>query len=152
MPIIIALGSNLGNKLHHLELARNELSQSYRLIKESRIYRSAAVDYEAQPEFYNQVCQFETPHENCYQVLENLLQIEAELGRRRDIPKGPRTIDLDLLFYDLTIVQTPQLCLPHPRLWSRGFVVKPLSELPYFTQLQSHFFFSDKFIDDAAPL
>lgn len=152
MPIIVALGSNLGNKILNLESAGIELVKHYKLTHKSRVYRSAAVEYENQPEFYNQVYEFETPDQSCFDVLETLLKIEAKLGRRRDIPKGPRTIDLDLLFYNLTIVQTPQLCLPHPRLWERGFVVKPLSELPYYSKLKTKFFFSDKFIDDASPL
>lgn len=152
MSLILALGTNLGDKLQQLKTAKNHLSKSFHFIAESQIYASSAVDYLDQPDFYNQVLEFQTPIHSPHEVMTKLLEIENQLGRVRDRDKGPRVIDIDLLFYDLTIVQTLHLTLPHPRLWNRGFVVKPLSELPYFKTLLDHFSFSDNFIDDASPL
>lgn len=152
MSLIIALGTNLGDRLTHLELAQQYLKEHFQLVKASRVYQSAAVDHLDQPDFYNQVIEFKQSPLTPHQVIEILLGIETQMGRKRDIPKGPRVIDLDLLFSNLTIVQTPKLSLPHPRLWQRGFVVRPLRELPFYSQLAAHFYFQDNFIDDAHPL
>src|ERR1700754_642208 len=62
-------------------------------------------------------------------LLLTVLAIEQKLGRVRTVPDGPRTIDIDILLYDDLKIKTPQLTIPHPRMWQRDFVIKPLSEI-----------------------
>ena len=152
MSLIIATGSNLGDRGDNLWRAQQLLSERFDFIAASRIYRSSAVDYLGQPEFYNQVLEFRPPLTPPDEVMSILLQIEDEMGRVRNIPKGPRVIDLDILFigpapYSGTLVE-----IPHPRLFSRSFVVCPLRELPYFSILREYYCFDDSFSNTATPI
>jgi 2-amino-4-hydroxy-6-hydroxymethyldihydropteridine diphosphokinase len=81
-----------------------------------------------------------------------LLDIEHEMGRNRDIPKGPRIIDLDILFWGTSQLHTDNLEVPHPRLFERSFVVLPLAELPGFNDLQQKFSFTFSFPNSSTPL
>lgn len=152
MSLFIATGTNLGDRLQHLKTAKEILSREFTLIAESRVYESPAVDYLNQPDFYNQVLEFMTPKATPDTVMTKLLEIEKSLGRNREIPKGPRVIDLDILFWDDVSINTPDLILPHPRLFERSFVVLPLSELPGFKKLQTKFSFNFKFTNTAHPI
>ena len=153
MSLILATGSNLGNKLNNLNEVKSFLCQKFNFIAESRVYSSAAVEYEDQPDFYNQVLEFETPIDmNPSEVMSFILSLEYKVGRRRDIPKGPRVIDVDILFFDLLSSNDKNVLLPHPRLFERSFVVKPLSELPYYQILKEHFNFKFKFDNSAEPI
>ena len=112
----------------------------------SLVVESSAVDYTDQPDFLNQILEFNSNPENLnpFEVLEKLMTIEKRLGRIRDIDKGPRTIDLDLLFYSTQkILKNSQL--PHPRLFERSFIVQPLRELPCYKFLKKEFIFPNKF-------
>ena len=151
MSLIVATGSNLGQSLQFLRSAKYSLSKHFTLLHESRVYKSLAVDYSDQPHFLNQVLEFEIPDQTPAQVMELLLKVENNLGRQRVIDKGPRTIDIDLLFYGLEVCDTKHITLPHPRLFSRSFVVKPLSELPYYSTLKQHYEFTFQFEIDANP-
>lgn len=148
----IATGTNLGDRKKHLEEAKALLAKEFKLIAESRIYESPAVDYLNQPDFYNQVLEFEIPVAPPESVMKRLLQIEKEMGRNRDIPKGPRIIDLDILFWSDKKIESETLIVPHPRLFERSFVVLPLSELPGFKELQKNFEFKFAFTNKASPL
>lgn len=153
MSLFIATGTNLGDRKHQLDLAKSHLQNFFELIAESRIYESPAVDYVNQPDFYNQVLEFKTPSN--MQPLECmllLLKIEAEMGRQRSVAKGPRLIDLDLLFWDDLSMETHELILPHPRAFERSFVILPLSELPGYKNLQSKFSFPTSFTNSATPV
>lgn len=150
--LIIATGSNLGDKLHYLQQAKDKLCHKFEFVAQSRVYSSEAVGYLDQPSFYNQVLQFKEPSMSPESVLATLLDIEKDLGRIRDIPQGPRTIDIDLLFFSQRCLKTPDLEIPHPRLWERSFVVKPLMELPYFKTLEKNFDFSFEFSTSAVAL
>lgn len=152
MSLFIATGSNIGNKKEHLINAKLELQKHFELIAESRIYTSKAVDYEAQDDFYNQVLEFKTPELSPDEIMDILLNIEANLGRTREILRGPRTIDLDILFIDAKILQTAKVNIPHPRLFDRSFVVLPLSELPGFQFLKNQFQFKFTFTNEAHPI
>lgn len=145
MSLIISTGSNIGERKKYLQLAKEKLQENYELIEESNVYESPAVDYLNQPDFLNQVLCFELPVENPQNVLSNLLRIEKDMGRKRDIDKGPRTLDLDILFWGLEHIKEPHLAIPHPRLFQRSFIVKPLQELTVFSQLKKHFSFPNKF-------
>lgn len=153
MSLFIATGTNLGDRKANLTEAKNLLNNHFEFIAESRIYESPAVDYENQPDFYNQVLEYKTPsHMQPIDCMKLLLKIEAEMGRQRTVAKGPRVIDLDILFWDVLKIETQELTLPHPRLFDRSFVVLPLSELPGFALLQRHFNFPIDFTNSAIPL
>ena len=81
-----------------------------------------------------------------------LFAIEEKMGRIRHIKKGPRIIDLDILFLDDKNINTPLATIPHPRLFERSFVVMPLSELPCFKKLRSSFVFPSIFNNHAFVL
>ncbi|AUO00073.1 2-amino-4-hydroxy-6-hydroxymethyldihydropteridine diphosphokinase [Bacteriovorax stolpii] len=152
MSLFIATGSNLGERKTHLEEARNLLSQKLTFIAESRIYESPAVDYLNQPDFYNQVLEFKLPADSPESIMDFLLETEKFMGRNRTIPKGPRIIDLDILFWSDLTIESEKLTLPHPRLFTRSFVVLPLSELPGFKLLQKKFPFTFTFDNTASPI
>ncbi len=152
MSLIISLGTNLGNKSENLNLAKLELQKNFVLKQESTIYQSKAVDYTEQPSFLNQILEFELPELKPISVLNIALEIEKRLGRRRDIPKGPRTIDIDILFWGLDIIDMPDLNVPHPRLFERSFIVLPLKELAFYNTLQQKFSFPQVFCNEAFPL
>ncbi len=152
MSLIIATGSNLGHSIHHLQTAQKELCRHYHLIAASRIFRSIAVDYLEQPDFFNQVLEFSLPRMSPEKVMEQLLQIEFSMGRRRDIPRGPRTIDLDMIFWSLETHHANTLILPHPRWLDRSFVVRPLQELPFFKTIEKCFTIPLSFEVEAFPV
>jgi 2-amino-4-hydroxy-6-hydroxymethyldihydropteridine diphosphokinase len=129
--LYVSLGSNLGDRAGYLLLAvRGMLAAGLCLTRLSAIYETEPVDVTEQPLFLNMVAELrgETPFAP-EQVLTRLLRIEYALGRRRDTPKGPRTIDLDLLLYHDVQQASELLTLPHPRLHLRRFVLVPLAEL-----------------------
>lgn len=153
MSLVIATGSNLDDPIQQLSMAKIKLSKHWPLLAESRIYQSSAVDYFDQPDFFNQVLEFSLPTKmNPDEVMKVLLEVENEMGRVRLVDKGPRVIDIDLLFWDLTSYKSNTVEVPHPRLWTRSFVIKPLSELPVFARLKTQFAFTENFSVDATPL
>lgn len=152
MSLIIATGSNIGDSLHFLETARLKLSERFELVAASRVYKSAAVEYENQPDFFNQVLEFRLPDEDPVSVMRELLVLEKSLGRNRDIPKGPRTIDIDIIFWGMKTMHEAALILPHPRWNERSFVVKPLMELPFFQEIEKCFTIPKIFTVDAFPI
>src|SRR6185503_13280388 len=127
----VGLGSNLGDRAAYLLLAvRGMLDAGLDVIRLSSIYETEPLDHEDQPSFLNMVAELRgstLPAPD--QMLARLLRIEYALGRTRDVPKGPRTIDLDLLFFKDYQSDTEFLTLPHPRLPARRFVLVPLAEL-----------------------
>ena len=106
------------------------------------------MDYLNQPDFLNQVLHFTTNFKSPGEVLEETLKIEKLFGRERKIDKGPRTIDIDILFWNLEIIERPNLQIPHPRLFQRSFIVTPLKELKYSYQIQTKFLLPNKFDSD----
>ena len=99
-----------------------------RMLSSSSLYQTAPVGYLDQPDFVNAAVHIET-HLAPADLLEHLLQIEAQFGRKRTIRNAPRTLDLDLLLYADQSVALPQLTLPHPRMAQRAFVLVPLAEI-----------------------
>jgi 2-amino-4-hydroxy-6-hydroxymethyldihydropteridine diphosphokinase len=148
----VATGTNLGNRKANLLEAKSLLQKHFELIAESRLYESPAVDYLNQPDFYNQVLEFRLPTRPAEEVMKILLELEKDMGRNRDIPKGPRIIDLDILFWGDSKIESEILAIPHPRLFERSFVVLPLSELPGFKELEQVFNFKFTFTNKAFPL
>lgn len=127
----IGLGSNLGDRAANLLLGvRGMLDAQLEIVRLSRIYETEAVETSVQPRFLNMVAEL---HGNklppAEQLLARLLRIEYALGRTREQPMAPRTLDLDLLLYGQETSETQLLTLPHPRLHLRRFVLTPLNEL-----------------------
>lgn len=145
MHLILSTGSNLGNRTGHLLKAKDKLSEFLNLLEESRVYESPAVDYLNQPDFLNQVLLFEKPSLSPSETITKILSLEKELGRVRDINKGPRTVDIDILFWGHDKIDSEALQVPHPRLFERSFIVEPLRELSVFAALSNVFKFQEKF-------
>jgi len=124
----IALGSNLGDRLGNLQAGMQALQPSVTLLDCSPVYETPPWGYLDQPAFLNQVVKAQTqlsPRE----LLDLLKRVETEIGRQKTMLNGPRLIDLDILFYEDLVLDTPQLTIPHPRLAGRGFVLVPLADL-----------------------
>lgn len=128
----IALGSNLGNRIHHLQAARDSLRtlSTDGGILQAPIYQTAPLDCpEDSPDFYNTVVEINyegTPH----QLLDATQAIEFHLGRQAGVERNaPRIIDLDILYFGQETVSGDILEIPHPRLTSRRFVLQPLAEI-----------------------
>lgn len=128
----LALGSNLGDRKQHLKDALNIIKQKCKLLKASPIYETMPVGDSHntdQPTYYNQVIKVETQF-SPPALLKFLLGIETKCGRVRTSHKNaPRTIDIDILFYDDKIIEQEELIIPHQRLHERSFVLKPLHDL-----------------------
>lgn len=98
------------------------------MVRCSSLYDTAPREVVDQPRFLNQVCQVECRLPPL-RLLETCLQVERELGRSRGKEKGPRNIDIDVIYYGERIIDHPRLKLPHPRLQERAFVLVPLAEI-----------------------
>lgn len=129
-PAYIAIGSNLKNPRAQVQSAFEELAMlpNTRLARMSSLYRTAPVGYEDQPDFINAVAMVETAL-TPRQLLEALLGIERRYGRKREFANAPRTLDLDVLLYNDTVVKEYGLTIPHPRMHERAFVMVPLAEI-----------------------
>ena len=127
----VGMGSNLGDRAGYLLLAvRGMLDVGLDVIRLSSIYETAPVDNVDQPPFLNMIAELRgSTLPSSEQLLARLLRVEYALGRTRDVPRGPRTIDLDLLLVRDERITTEFLTLPHPRLHLRRFVLVPLNEL-----------------------
>ena len=125
----VALGSNLGDSEQIIEEAMVRLDRldDMRLKVRSHLYKTAPVG-PPQPDYINACAIFCTVLSPEH-VLQMLLTIEASFGRIRRERWGPRTLDLDLLFYGDQVIDTPKLTLPHPRMHDRAFVLVPLAEI-----------------------
>ena len=127
--VYLSLGSNIGDREGNLRKAVERLAaQEIRVLHASRIYETEPVDYKDQAWFLNQVVEAETALFPM-QLLTRIGRVERELGRRRTVRNGPRTIDIDILFYGAATVETARLEIPHPRIAQRRFVLAPLAEL-----------------------
>lgn len=127
--IFLLLGSNKGDRLSNLLVAREQLGITCGpIIKSSSLYETEAWGMKDQPGFYNQIVKIETtlsPHE----LLDAALSIEKNMGRIREMKWGPRIIDIDILLYDDIVVQSENLVIPHPGIAERRFTLIPLAEL-----------------------
>ena len=125
----LLIGGNMGDRLNNLAAAKDFLAQKCgAIIKQSSVYQTAAWGLEDQPAFLNQVLLLKTmlqPH----QLLTEILQIEEQLGRKREIKYGPRLIDIDILLFDDKLIDTTGLTIPHPQMQNRRFVLEPLAEI-----------------------
>jgi len=126
--VYLALGSNLGNRLSNLKEAIAALPPQMEVKAKSAVYETPPWGYEDQPKFLNQVIKAKTYLEP-EPLLKHIKRLETALGRKPSFQNGPRLIDIDILFYDDLILDTPSLVLPHPGLHERGFVLLPLMDI-----------------------
>ena len=152
MSLIVATGSNIGQSRIILKQAEELLAKTFGIIAASRVYVSKAVEYENQPDFFNQVLELPLPALTPQEVMNQLLKIEKDFGRNRNVPKGPRTLDLDIIFWNHETINEESLTIPHPRWMERSFVVKPLQELPFFQSVEKCFTIPRSFEIDAFPI
>lgn len=126
--VYLALGTNLGDRLANLKQAIVSLTPQMELQARSSVYETPPWGYEDQPKFLNQVVRVKTYLEP-EALLKHLKRLEMALGRKESFPNGPRLIDIDILFFDDAVLNTPSLVIPHPRLHERGFVLLPLMDI-----------------------
>jgi 2-amino-4-hydroxy-6-hydroxymethyldihydropteridine diphosphokinase len=128
--VYLGLGANLGDRRANLESAIAQLAALGTVTARSSFYETEPMEVPGQPWFLNCAVALETelmPK----QLLARLLEIERSLGRKRKSgqPKGPRTIDLDILLFGSSVIETAGLTIPHPALHERRFVLEPLAEI-----------------------
>lgn len=129
MPVALALGSNLGDRLAHLQSAVTGLAEGGVEVEAvSSVYESPPAGYEDQPHFLNAALVGRTrlPPSD---LLELARRLEAEAGRERSFPNAPRPLDVDIVFYGDHVIRRPGLRIPHERWSTRAFVLAPLREI-----------------------
>ena len=127
--VYLSLGSNLGDSAKNLRDAIAALgSAGVSVVRVSSVYETEPVDYLDQPWFRNCVVEAETELA-ALDLLYTLRGIEAQMGGKKLIAKGPRLIDIDILLYGNEIIDTPELQIPHPGMHLRRFVLEPLAEV-----------------------
>ena len=126
----LSIGSNIGNRLEIFQKALQLLDEHNEISVEelSSIYETDPVGYTNQACFLNAVLKISTSLQS-EELLQTCLFIESQLGRKREIRWGPRTLDLDILLYNQENIETESLIVPHPRMQERAFVIIPLMEL-----------------------
>lgn len=123
------IGGNMGDRMANLTNAKKHIQQQIGNIElESSIYETAAWGQTNQPDFLNQALLINTQL-NAADVMNKLLAIENLMGRIRTIKLGPRTIDLDIIYYNNEVISTNLISIPHPKLAERKFVLEPLFEI-----------------------
>jgi 2-amino-4-hydroxy-6-hydroxymethyldihydropteridine diphosphokinase len=124
----LSLGSNLEDREHNLRRAIDALRSHGEITAVSSLYETEPVEFAAQPWFLNCAVAFES-EKLPRQLLSAILQIEQSMGRRRTQAKGPRLIDIDILLFGQSVVETGSLTIPHPAMHERRFVLEPLTEI-----------------------
>ena len=128
VTIYLGLGSNLGNRQGNLDRAIQMLAPSVDVSNCSPVYDTAPVGNLDQPRFLNIVCKGKTDLSPT-DLLKFIKQIENQIGRKPGPINSPRPIDIDILFYNKLMLETPSLIIPHPRLIERAFVLAPLADI-----------------------
>ncbi len=125
----LALGSNLGDRLGHLAAGMTGMAaHGIRIVRTASVYSTEPKEILSQPWFLNTVVEAETGCEP-EELLRICLAIENQRQRHRDLPGGPRTLDIDVILFDDRVVRSQGLEIPHPRYAERRFVLQPLSEI-----------------------
>jgi 2-amino-4-hydroxy-6-hydroxymethyldihydropteridine diphosphokinase len=128
VAIYLGLGSNLGNRQGNLDRAIQMLAPYVDVSNCSAVYDTAPVGNVDQPRFLNMVCKGKTDLSPA-DLLGFIKQIENQIGRKPGPINSPRPIDIDILFYNKLVMETPILVIPHPRLVERAFVLAPLADI-----------------------
>jgi 2-amino-4-hydroxy-6-hydroxymethyldihydropteridine diphosphokinase len=126
--VYLSLGSNVGDREANLRTAIEKLGELGKIMAVSSFFETEPVEFTAQPWFLN--CAVAQRTELMPKIfLTKVLAIEQQMGRRRTQPKGPRTIDIDILLFGNAVISAPQLEVPHPAMHQRRFVLAPLAEI-----------------------
>jgi 2-amino-4-hydroxy-6-hydroxymethyldihydropteridine diphosphokinase len=129
MPrVFLGLGSNIGDKEDHINKALTFISELYTLKKKSHLYLTEPVGNITQDWFLNCVVEIQTDVDP-KKLLSTIKSIERKLGRTKTVKNGPRTIDIDILFYGDHILKTKTLVIPHPSIQERLFVLQPMMDI-----------------------
>jgi 2-amino-4-hydroxy-6-hydroxymethyldihydropteridine diphosphokinase len=126
--VYLSLGSNVGDRATNLNTAIEHLRALGEVAAVSSFYETEPVEFAAQPWFLNCVVKLDT-EKMPKQLLSGVLAIEKEMGRKREKKKGPRSIDIDILLFGNSIIDTKGLTVPHPAMHERRFVLEPLGEI-----------------------
>ena len=126
--VYLALGTNLGDRPGNLKQAIASLTPQLDVKAKSQVYETPPWGFEDQPKFLNQVLKVETYLEP-QPLLKHLKRLEIALGRKASFRNGPRLIDIDILLYDDLVLDIPGLCIPHPHMHERAFVLLPLMDI-----------------------
>jgi 2-amino-4-hydroxy-6-hydroxymethyldihydropteridine diphosphokinase len=126
--VYLSLGSNLADRSGNLQDAITRLSSLGEVVEVSSFYETEPVELLAQPWFLNCAVKLNT-EKMPRQLLRGVLEIEKKMGRRRGQKKGPRNIDIDILLFGNSTVETKGLTIPHPAMHERRFVLEPLTEI-----------------------
>lgn len=135
--VYLALGSNVGDSRQQIVKAVEMLSKHLHHLKQAPLYHSKAVDYTEQPDFLNTAVSGQTTLEPL-QLFHALKAIEQQIGRTKTFRWGPREIDIDIIFYGDTVLDSAELTIPHARFRERAFVLQPIYDLsPAFVDPRS---------------
>lgn len=127
--VYLLIGGNMGDRMANLAAARNSINiECGRIVTESSIYETEAWGYKEQNAFLNQALVIQTSLQ-ANALMDAILKIEIALGRKREIPLGPRIIDIDIIYYNDEIINSSTLTIPHPSMAQRKFVLMPLTEI-----------------------
>lgn len=126
--VYIGIGTNMGDRGQNIENALSEIEKIATIAKKSSIHETKPVGFEEQGDFYNMVIEIST-NIRPIDLIIKLQEIEHKMGRVRGIKNGPRIIDLDILTYEDEVINEPNLVIPHPKMFERDFVMKPLKEI-----------------------
>ncbi len=126
--VYLSLGSNVGDRAANLNAAIERLRTLGEVVAVSSFYETEPVEFAGQPWFLNCAVKLNT-EKMPKQLLNAVLEIEKEMGRKRLKKKGPRTIDIDILLFGNSIIDTKGLTVPHPAMHERRFVLEPLAEI-----------------------
>ncbi len=126
--LYLSLGSNVGDREVNLRTAIEKLAGLGEVLAVSSFYETEPMEFTAQPWFLNCAVALRTELMPKL-LLSKTLAIEQQMGRRRSQPKGPRTIDIDILLFGNSVIHTPQLDVPHVAMHERRFVLEPLAEI-----------------------
>lgn len=126
--VYLGLGSNLGDRAANIKKALQLLESQVAITTVSPLYETEPVGIKEQPWFLNAVCAGQTALDP-QALLTFVKGIEKKMGRTPTVRFGPRLIDIDILFYDDLVLESPTLQIPHPRLTHRAFVLVPLAQV-----------------------
>lgn len=129
IDVFLLLGTNLGNRqLFLLEAVRLIIEQVGPVLKSSSVYETQSWGKTDEPDYLNQIVVLQNTLPAA-EILTRVLDIEQQMGRKREVKWGARTIDIDVLFYGNEVINEPGLIIPHPQLHNRRFTLEPLAEI-----------------------
>lgn len=126
--VYLSLGSNVGDRAGNLNAAIDRLGALGEVVAVSSFYETEPVEFTAQPWFLNCAVKLDT-EKMPKQLFASILEIERQMGRQRKQKKGPRTIDIDIVLFGNSVIETQGLTIPHVAMHERRFVLEPLAEI-----------------------